>query len=143
MSAWMRVRCRSLASLSPITERDQTFTRQARLSCRQVAADFAGLVIGLTASQLADEMNLKLAEQDYQTGLHYAKRKLWDSAVVYFEGVWTEYPQTEWAPWALYQMIEAFGEIGYQREVETTRDVLLEDYPDSEPAQMLLADGNP
>jgi outer membrane assembly lipoprotein YfiO len=135
--------CRSLASLSPITERDQTFTKQARLSCRQVAADFAGLVIGLTASQLADEMNLKLAEQDYQTGLHYLKRKLWDSALVYLEGVWTEYPETEWAPWALYQMIEAFGQIGYQSDVETTRDVLLEDYADSEPAQLLLADGNP
>ena len=134
--------CRSLAALSPIPERDQTFTRQARLSCRQVAADFAGLVIGLTASRLADEMNLKLAEQDYDTGLHYFKRNLWDSALLYFEAVWTEYPDTEWAPWALYQMIEAFGAIGYQRDVETTRDVLLEDYPDSEPAQLLLEDGN-
>jgi outer membrane assembly lipoprotein YfiO len=134
--------CRSLASLSPIPERDQTFTRQARLACGQVAADFAGLVIGLTASRLADEMNLKLAEHDYDTGRHYLKRKLYDSALLYFEGVWTEYPDTEWAPWALYQMIDAFGEIGYQRDVETTKDVLLEDYPDSEPARLLLEDGN-
>ncbi len=134
--------CRSLVGLSPIPERDQRFTRQARLSCRQVAADFAGLVIGLTASRLSDEMNLKLAEHDYGTGLHYLKRKLYDSALLYFEGVWTEYPDTEWAPWALYQMIDAFGEIGYQRDVETTSEVLLEDYPDSEPAQLLLEDGN-
>ena len=134
--------CRSLVGLSPIPERDQRFTRQARLSCRQVAADFAGLVIGLTASQLAAEMNLKLAEHDYDTGLHYLKRNLHFSAILYFEGVWTEFPDTEWAPWALYQMIEAFGKIGYQRDVETTRAVLLEDYPDSEPAQQLLEDGN-
>ena len=134
--------CRSLAELSPIAERDQSFTRQARLACRQVAADFAGLVIGLTASRLAAEMTLKLAEQDYDTGLHYAKRNLLDSALLYFEGVWTEYPQTEWAPWALYQMIDAFDKIGYRGDSETTRQVLLEDYPDSEPAQLLLADGN-
>ena len=134
--------CRSLASLSPIPERDQTFTRQARLACRQVAADFAGLVIGLTASRLADEMNLKLAEHDYETGRHYLKRNLNFSAILYFEGVWTEYPDTEWAPWALYQMIDAFGEVGYQRDVETTTGVLLEDYPDSEPARLLLEDGN-
>ena len=57
--------CRSLASLSPITQRDQAFTRQARLSCRQVAANFAGLVMGLEAARLADEMTIKLAEQDY------------------------------------------------------------------------------
>jgi len=133
--------CRSLAALSPIPERDQTFTRQARLSCRQVAADFAGLLIGLTASQLAGEMNLKLAEHDYDTGLHYLKRKLWDSSLLYFEGVWTEYPDTEWAPWALYQMVDVFGRLGYQRDVETTRDLLLEVYQDSEPARLLLEDG--
>ncbi len=132
--------CRSLAGLSPITQRDQAFTRQARLSCRQVAADFAGTLMGLEASRLAEEMFLKLAEQDYETGLHYLKRNLLDSALLYFEEVATEYPETEWAPWALYQMIDVFGRIGYRRDVETTTQLLLEAYPDSEPAQ-LLADG--
>ena len=134
--------CRSLASLSPITQRDQAFTRQARLSCRQVAADFAGTVIGLEASRLSEEMTLKLAEQDYDTGLHYLKRGLQDSALLYFEDVATEFPETEWAPWALYQMIDVFGQRGYQRDVEATRDLLLEVYPDSEPAR-LLAEGLP
>ena len=132
--------CRSLASLSPITQRDQAFTRQARLSCRQVAANFAGLVMGLEAARLADEMTLKLAEQDYETGLHYLKRSLLDSALLYFEVVATEFSETEWAPWALYQMVDVFGRIGYQRDTETTRELLLDAYPDSEPAQ-LLEDG--
>ncbi len=132
--------CRSLASLSPITQRDQSFTRQASLACRQVAADFAGLVIGLEASRLADEMTIKLAEQDYETGLHYLKRGLLDSALLYFEEVATEFPGTEWAPWALYQMVNVFGRIGYQRDTETTRELLLDAYPDSEPAG-LLEDG--
>ncbi len=133
--------CRSLAALSPITQRDQTFTRQARLACRQVAGDFAGTVIGLEASQLAEEMTVKLAEQDYNTGLHYLNRDFADSALLYFEGVATEFPETEWAPWALYQMIDAFGRIGYERDVEATRRLLLEAYPDSEPARQLLEDG--
>ena len=132
--------CRSLWSLSPITQRDQSFTRQARLACRQVAADFAGMVVGLQASRLADEMTIKLAEQDYDTGLHYLKRGLLDSALLYFEEVATEFPQTEWAPWALYQMVDVFGRIGYERDVETTRELLLDAYPDSEPAR-LLEDG--
>ena len=133
--------CRSLVGLSPITQRDQSFTRQARLSCRQVEADLAGTVIGLDARRLADEMQLKLAEQDYDTGLHYQKRGLFDSALFYFEQVVSEFSETEWAPWALYQMVDVFGRIGYRRDVETTRDLLLETYPDSEPAQRLLADG--
>ena len=133
--------CRSLASLSPITQRDQGFTRQARLSCRQVAGDFAGTLMGLEAERLADEMMLKLAEQDYDTGRHYLRRGLLDSALLYFETVASEYPDTEWAPWALYRMIEVFGRIGYLRDVETTRDLLLDAYADSEPAQLLLEDG--
>jgi len=133
--------CRSLVALSPITQRDQSFTRQARLACRQVAADLAGTVMGLEAGGLAGQMQLKLAEQDYDTGLHYQKRRLFDSALLYFEEVVSEFSETEWAPWALYQMVDVFGRIGYQRDVETTRDLLLETYPDSEPAQLLLADG--
>jgi outer membrane protein assembly factor BamD (BamD/ComL family) len=64
-----------------------------------------------------------------------------DSALLYFETVASEYPDTEWAPWALYRMIEVFGRIGYLRDVETTRDLLLDAYADSEPAQLLLEDG--
>ena len=133
--------CRSLVGLSPITERDQSFTRQARLSCRQVAADLAGTVMGLEAGRLAAEMQLKLAAQDYDTGLHYRKRGLFDSALLYFEQVVSEFSETAWAPWALYQMVDVFGEIGYLRDGQVTRDLLLETYPDSEPAQLLLADG--
>lgn len=133
--------CRSLASLSPITQRDQSFTKQARLACRQVAGDFAGTVIGLEAARLAENMTRKLAEQDYDTGRHYLRRGLLDSSLLYFETVVTDFPDTEWAPWALYQMIDVFGRIGYQRDVEATRELLLETYPDSEPAQQLLEDG--
>ena len=132
--------CRSLASLSPITQRDQSSTREARLACRQVAADFAGMVIGLQASRLADEMSIKLAEQDYETGLHYLRRGLLDSALLYFEEVATEFSETEWAPWALYRMVDVFGRIGYERDVETTRELLLDAYPDSEPALLLEDD---
>ena len=132
--------CRSLASLSPITQRDQSSTRQARLACRQVAADFAGMVIGLQASRLADEMSIRLAEQDYETGLHYLRRGLLDSALLYFEEVATEFSETEWAPWALYRMVDVFGRIGYERDVETTRELLLDAYPDAEPALLLEDD---
>ena len=97
--------------------------------------------MGLEAARLADQMLLKLAERDYDTGRHYLKRGLLDSSLLYFEEVASQYPDTEWAPWALYQMIDVFGRIGYQRDVEASRELLLDAYPDSEPAQLLLENG--
>ncbi len=129
--------CRSLAELSPIPHRDQAFTRQARTSCRQVASDYAGTLVGLRASEVAVEMFDKLAERDYNTGLHYQKRDLWDSALLYFEAVENTYPQSSWAPWALLKKMEVFEEIGYSQDVEETREKLLALYPDSEPAKLL------
>lgn len=134
--------CRSLAGLSPITQRDQGFTRQARLSCRQVASDHAGTLVGLRAAEIEDEMMDKLAERDYDTGLHYLKRGLVDSALLYLEDVFEQYPESQWAPWALYQMIEGFGRIEYVRDIETTRALLLEAYPESEAAKLLENGGS-
>ena len=129
--------CSSLSELSPIPHRDQAFTRQARTSCGQVASDYAGTIIGLRASEVAASMFDKLAEQDYNTGLHYLKRNLLDSALLYFEGVEEGYAQSAWAPWALLKKIEVFEKFGYRQDIDDTRDKLLELYPDSEAAKLL------
>ena len=129
--------CRSLAGMSPIPQRDQTFTRQAQITCGQVAAQFAGTVVGLRASEFSTDMVNKLAERDYNTGSHYLKRGLIDSSLLYFEEVVESFPDSKWAPWALYQMIGAFEMINYVRDAETTKELLLGSYPESEPAQML------
>ena len=129
--------CRSLSQLSPITDRDQSFTRQARTQCRQVASDYAGTLVGLRASEIAAEMHDKLAEQDYNTGLHYLKRDLIDSAILYFEEVENTYSNSSWVPWALLRKIEAFEKIGYTQDAEEERARLLRLYPDSEPARVL------
>ena len=129
--------CRSLAELSPIPHRDQSFTRQARTNCRQVASDYAGTLVGLRASEITATMSDKLAERDYNTGLHYLKRNLLDSAILYFEAVEEGYPASTWAPWALLKKIEVFEKFGYRKDIEETREKLLELYPDSEPAKQL------
>lgn len=129
--------CRSLAELSPITDRDQSFTRQARTQCRQVASDYAGTVVGLRASEIAADMYDKLAEQDYNTGLHYLKRNLVDSAILYFEEVEDTYSDSSWVPWAVLRKVEAFERIGYMRDADEERAKLLRLYPDSEPARLL------
>ena len=133
--------CRSLASVSPITQRDQAFTRQARLACRQVDGDFAGAVMGLEAARAGDGEARKRAVAGTERGGNDVERGRQEQCALYFEEVASQYPDTEWAPWALYRMIEVFGRIGYQRDVEATRELLLDVYPDSEPAQLLLENG--
>jgi len=129
--------CRSYAGASPVVQRDQTPTRNAWQQCGNVARDYAGTRIGVQAAAIQLEMYNKLALNDYTRGQHYFRRGLYDSAIIYYEDVLANYPDSEWAPWAMYRIILAFEEIGYQVDADQYRERLLQTYPDSEPAQMV------
>ena len=133
--------CRSYASLSPISQRDQTFTDQALVVCRNVVGDYQGTEVAEQAAQLANDMRSKLARKIYENGSYYLRRDLNDSAIIYFEDVVANYPETTYAPKALLGIIEAYQEIGYEDEVERARNRLLNQYPDSEEARSLNGDG--
>jgi outer membrane protein assembly factor BamD len=129
--------CRSYSALSPISQRDQTFTEQALTVCRNVVADYQGRSEAQDAARIANEMREKLARKVYESGHYYLRRDFFDSAIIYFEEVVDTYPDTEWAPRALAGIIEAYEEIGYEEEVELARTRLLSDYPDSPEARAL------
>jgi len=129
--------CRSNAVLSPIPQRDQTFTEQALLVCRNVAADFAGHPVAEQAGEIATRMRERLAEKVYDNGAYYLRKNFHDSAVIYFQSVVSLYPDTQWAPRALLGIIEAYTEIGYDDEIETARQRLLAQYPDSPEAKAI------
>ncbi|MDT8340457.1 MAG: outer membrane protein assembly factor BamD [Longimicrobiales bacterium] len=129
--------CRSFAELSPISQRDQSYTQQAVATCLNVVADFPGAPEAGAALEVATAMRTKLARKAYENGSFYLRRDLNDSAVIYFESVVREYPETEWAPRALLGIIEAYREIGYDDEVADARNRLLTRYPDSPEARSL------
>ena len=129
--------CRAYSELSPISQRDQTFTDQALAVCRNVVADYPTLPVAQEAAQLSNEMRGKLARKIYENGDFYLRRGLNDSAIIYFEDVVNNYPESEFAPDALLGIIEAYQRIGYEDEVQQARDRLLTDYPDSEAARSL------
>lgn len=132
--------CRSLEERSPIPERDQTATERAVVVCRNVVADYAGIVddVADEAQQIVNRMRAKLAEKDYKNAMFYYDRQWWDSAVLYFEDVVEQYGDTEWAPSAIARMIEAYREVGYDEEVEQWRRTLLNSYPDSPEARAVV-----
>ncbi len=89
------------------------------------------------ARAIVDEMWSKLGEKVYETGEWYRRRRAYDSALIYYEDVVDQYPATEWAPKSLLRMVEIYEVLEYEEELETTRQRLLTDYPESAEARQL------
>lgn len=134
--------CKSLDQLSPVPERDQQYTNEAITVCRNVVNDYAGTPESREAATIANEMRVKLAEKEYLNAEFYFRRKLYDSAIKYYEFVVQLYSETEYAPQALLGIYESNKAIGYDDLAEDARSKLLEQYPDSPAASTVRADGN-
>lgn len=134
--------CRSLVRLSPIPQRDQDYTQQALGVCGNVAVDYRGSAQAEQADSLARDMELKLAEKEYLNGEFYFRRELYDSAIKYYQFVLDLYPDTEWAPRALKGIYDANMAIGYDDLAEEARERLLREYPESQAAGEVRADGD-
>ena len=134
--------CRSLSALSPVPERDQEYTNEAISTCRNVVSDYAGTPQATEAATIANGMRVKLAEKEFLNADFYYRRKLYDSAIKYYEFVVQLYPETEYAPRALLGIYESNKAIGYDDLAEDARTKLLDQYPDSPAASTVRADGN-
>jgi outer membrane protein assembly factor BamD len=134
--------CKSLAALSPVPERDQGYTNEAISTCRNVVTDYAGTPQSQEAATLANGMRVKLAEKEFGTADFYFRRKLYDSAIKYYEFVVQLYSETDYAPRALLGIYESNKAIGYDDLAEDARTKLLDQYPDSPAAASVRVDGN-
>ena len=134
--------CESYAALSPITQRDQAYTKQAEVVCGNVVMDYRGHEVAQAALEVANTMRAKLAKKDYDNAEQYEQLGTLDSAILYWEIVKTEYGDTEWAPRALLRLVRAYQERGYDDLVEEYRDELFNSYPDSDAAQELRGNGS-
>jgi outer membrane protein assembly factor BamD len=133
--------CRSLAELSPVPQRDQNYTNDAVATCRNVVLDYGGTPEAQEAAEISNQMRLKLAEKEFLNADYYLRRKLYDSAIKYFEFVVRLYPETQWAPRALLGIYRSNLAIGYEDLAEEARDRLLRDYPDSPAASEVRTNG--
>jgi len=134
--------CKSMAQMSPIAERDQTYTKQAITMCDNVMADYPGTDQATQATTIVTDMRDKLAKKEYLDAEFYLRRKLYDSAIKYFQFVVSDYPQTDWAPKALMGVYKANKAIGYDDLAEQAKQRLIDKYPDSDEAKSLRDDGS-
>ena len=134
--------CRSLAALSPDMPRDQVFTRDAITVCRNVLLDYQGTSQAIAAAGLANSMRLKLAEKEYLTADFYFRRKLYFSAIKYYEFVVELFAETDFAPKSLAGIYYSNVAIGYEDEAEAAKLRLLERYPESPEAASMRSNAS-
>ena len=70
-----------------------------------------------------------LATKDYLTGVHYARRKAPDSAILYFKDVIKNYPETAQARNAYLRLVEVYRSINYRDDARDACSTLYQKYP--------------
>lgn len=131
--------CDAYYRLSPRAALDQQYTISAIVHCESVAENFPTTTEAAQAREHVVELRHKLAQKSYDTAMQYFRRRAYDAAVVYFQEVVDQFPDTRIAPTALEQLIETYERIGYVEDAEDARQRLLREYPQSPEAQALRA----
>jgi outer membrane protein assembly factor BamD len=133
--------CRSYHEMSPRPQLDQEYTRMAAEHCQSLLAYYPDSEFVPRASAIIDEMIHRLAEKEYLVGEEYYRRRAFDSALIYFDELVRQYPATDWAPRALLRMVQIYERLGYDPELRSTRERLLQQYPQSPEAQQVARGG--
>ena len=136
--------CRSLHGLTPEPQRDQGYTVDAVTICRNVVIDYAGTPESAQAAEITDDLRLTMAEKEYMNADFYFRRKMWFSAIIYYNFVLEYYPETEFAPQALLRICRANQDpiVDDPEAASEARERLLREYPDSEAAAEIGANGS-
>lgn len=131
--------CETYVALAPRPALDQAYTRAAVQWCDQYGTAYASTPEAAQAQRYVVEMRSRLAQKVYENGLFYFRRRWNDAALVYFNEVANEYPETAQAPAALLRLYETYGRMRYEQEQAEVRARLLRDYPQSAEARQLAA----
>jgi len=99
-------------------------------------ATYQTLIAVYPDSPMADDARREIARleqwfatKDYENGMHYLRRKAYDSAIIYFRDVVSNYPNTPRARDARLRLVEAFRAIRYKEDVEEVCSALRQNYP--------------
>jgi outer membrane protein assembly factor BamD len=87
---------------------------------RQLATLYPDSPLVPGAQREIAEITGQMAWKDYETGMHYTRRKAWDSAIIYFKDVVRLYPESPASRAAYARMIEAYRAINYKEDVAET-----------------------
>jgi outer membrane protein assembly factor BamD len=111
---------------------DATYGQTAIATYRTLLALYPNSDLRATAEREIRELQEWLATKDFETGMHYFRRKAYDSAIIYFRDVVKNYPETPAARLAQLRMVEAFRNpaMRYFEDANEVCAALRQAYPD-------------
>jgi len=101
---------------------DPTYGDLAQIQFRQVAAVYPDSPLRKRADSASLSLDEKKGMRDYLDGMHYVRRKAFESSLIYFKDVVKNYPNTKVARDALMEMVVVYRrpELKYVSEAAET-----------------------
>ncbi|MBC7789581.1 MAG: outer membrane protein assembly factor BamD [Anaerolineae bacterium] len=107
---------------------DAQYGETALSTLRTMLAVYPSSALAGEAQKEINNLVEWFARKAYANGMHYYRRKAWDSAIIYFKDVVAKYPETATARDALLRLAVAFQAIGYKEDVTETCNTLRSAY---------------
>ena len=117
--------------LSPPYDRDQDYTQKGISSFQEFLTLYPDDSLSLDANQKIQELRNKLAHSQYFTGEIYLKLSSPISALIYFDEVINNYPDTEYFERAFLAKIQTLYEIKHYEELKSLIPVYKNLFPKS------------
>lgn len=122
---------RSYSELWRRPDLDPTYGDLAQIQFRQLASLYPDSPFKKQADSASMDIDERKAAKDFGIGMHYVRRKAYESSLIYFKDVVKDYPATKTARDALLEMVVVYRrpELKYVPEAAETCVTLRTAYP--------------
>jgi len=122
---------RAYVALWPRPSLDPQYGLLAQTQFRLLVGVYPDSPLADTATAELKALAERFASKDYDTGMHYVRRKAFDSAILYFKDVVKNWPESDRARQAMLRMVEVYRlpYMNYADDAKEMCDVLLGAYP--------------
>jgi outer membrane protein assembly factor BamD len=119
---------------------DSQYGETALAAYRQFLGLFPDSPLTGAASGELRELEEWFAVKNYEIGQHYLRRKMYDSAIIYFRDVMRLYPSAPTARRAGLRMVHAYRTIRWNEEAKEVCTTLRRSYPTDEEVRLACGD---
>ena len=103
---------------------DPQYGELAMATYQELLALYPDSPLNADAASQVKALNEMFATKDYETGLHYFRRKAYDSAIIYFKDVVRLYPESQRARDAYLRLAESYQIIRYREHIAPLAAIL-------------------
>jgi outer membrane assembly lipoprotein YfiO len=108
---------------------DASNGESALTSYQQLLSLYPGSGLATDANRQIGRLNEWFAQKDYSNGVHYYRRRAYDSAIIYLKDVVKNYPTTATARRAQLKLVDAYRAIKYRDDANDVCAQLRTAYP--------------